>query len=142
MEAHDMAGHLIRRLHQFSTQVFVARARALGVDITPVQFAAMDALRGNPGLDQAGVAALIAYDRATIGGVIDRLEAKGLVERTVSKQDRRAHEVRMTDAGTKLYDALLPEVRAVQDDILGRLSRSERTRFLALARKAIPSELS
>ena len=58
MEVAGMPGHLIRRLHQISTQVFVARARAAGCDITPVQFAALDALLDHPGIDQASVAAL------------------------------------------------------------------------------------
>ena len=39
MESIDMAGHLIRRLHQLSTQVFVQRTQAAGYDLTPVQFA-------------------------------------------------------------------------------------------------------
>ena len=75
MEAYGMAGHLIRRLQQISTQVFTTRAREAGFDLTSVQFAAMDAIREKPGIDQAGVAAMIAYDKATIGGVIDRLVA-------------------------------------------------------------------
>lgn len=137
MEAHGMAGHLIRRLHQSSTQIFMARAKEAGFDITPVQFAAMDALRENPGIDQAGVAALIAYDRATIGGVIDRLEAKGLVERSVNAQDRRARDVRLTPAGEAAFAALLPLVHVVQGEILDRLEQSEQALFLALASKAL-----
>ncbi|WP_127104944.1 MarR family winged helix-turn-helix transcriptional regulator [Pararhodobacter zhoushanensis] len=140
MEAYDMAGHLIRRLHQISTQVFMARAREAGFDLTPVQFAAMDAIRVNPDIDQAGVAALIAYDRATIGGVIDRLVTKGYVARTVSARDRRAREVRLTDDGEALFTALLPVVRDLQSDILARLSEEERATFMALARKSIAED--
>lgn len=135
-----MPGHLIRRLHQTSTQIFLMRAREAGFDITPVQFAAMDALRENPGIDQAGVAALIAYDRPTIGGVIDRLETKGLVTRSISAQDRRAREVRLTDDGERILKALLPVVRAVQGDILDKLERGECMQFLTLIRKLIPNE--
>ena len=39
----------------------------------------------NPGIDQARLATAIAFDRATTGGVIDRLEAKGLVRREIVK---------------------------------------------------------
>jgi MarR family transcriptional regulator, temperature-dependent positive regulator of motility len=138
MESYDMPGHLIRRLHQSSTQIFLTHARQAGIDITPVQFAAMDALRENPGIDQAGVAALIAYDRATIGGVMDRLEAKGLIEREACERDRRARVGRLTQEGANVYEALLPVVRAVQTDILGRLSLAERRRFMALVKKALP----
>ena len=137
MQTHGMPGHLIRRLHQLSTQLFATHARAAGFDITPVQFAAMDALRDNPGIDQAGVAELIAYDRATIGGVINRLKAKGLVVRAVSREDRRAREVRLTEEGIRVLDAVSPMVEAVQDAILERLTSDERTLFMTLARKSL-----
>lgn len=132
-----MAGHLIRRLNQISTQVFAQRMLATGRDLTPVQFAAMDALAAEPGIDQATVAARIAYDRATIGGVIDRLAQKGWVAREVSRRDRRAREVRLTAAGREVYEAVLPVVADLQDDILAGLEAEERAIFLRLARKTI-----
>lgn len=131
-----MPGHLIRRLHQISTQVFATHAKAAECDLTPVQFAAMDAIETHPGADQARIAALIAYDRATIGGVIDRLEKKGLVRREVSARDRRAREVYLTEAGAETVAAMLPVVRAMQDDILRGLDSEQREIFLELARLA------
>ncbi|MBF9030328.1 MarR family transcriptional regulator [Rhodobacterales bacterium HKCCE3408] len=137
MKAYGMAGHLIRRLNQISTQVFTKHMQEAGFDLTPVQFAAMDAVIADPGIDQASVAARIAYDRATIGGVIDRLEQKGYVLRSVNKRDRRAREVRPTEAGVAAFEAILPVVAALQDDVLGGLDEGERAQFMALARKAI-----
>ena len=96
MDSLDMAGHLIRRLHQQSTQIFVQRTQAAGFDLTPVQFAALDAIHAHPATDQARVAEMIAYDRATIGGVIERLEQKGWVRRVVREHDRRARELRQS----------------------------------------------
>jgi len=140
MEALGMAGHLIRRLHQQSGAVFLARARQAGHDLTSVQFAAMDAIRAQPGIDQAGVAGLIAYDRATIGGVIDRLVAKGLVARVVSPRDRRARELRLTEDGARIFDGFLPVVQDLQAEILAPLTPDERAAFLRLARKAIGAD--
>ncbi len=132
-----MAGHLIRRLNQISTHVFAQHMQAAVIDLTPVQFAAMDAIAAFPGIDQAGVAARIAYDRATIGGVIDRLEQKGYVSRQVSKQDRRAREVRLTKKGARLIEDTLPVVTELQGEILPGLEPTERDQFIALARKAV-----
>ncbi|MAZ16131.1 MarR family winged helix-turn-helix transcriptional regulator [Oricola sp.] len=137
METHRMVGHLIRRLHQISTHVFARRVQEAGFDLTPVQYAALDAIISDPGIDQAGVAAQIAYDRATIGGVIDRLEQKGYVERTVCLSDRRAREVRPTDSGRQAFNEISPIVAALQKDILGDLDEAERAEFHALAAKAI-----
>lgn len=137
MELSSMAGHVIRRLHQVSTQVFQREVKAAGFDLTPVQFAALDALNDNPGIDQGQLAALIAYDRATIGGVVERLELKGLVRRTVSSRDRRARELTLTAEGGATFRAMLPVVQRLQADILGALTAEERGRFLLLARQAL-----
>lgn len=139
MDSLDMAGHLIRRLHQLSTQVFVQRTQAAGFDLTPVQFAALDAIGHHPGTDQATVAELIAYDRATIGGVIERLEQKGWVDRVVSERDRRARVLSLTAEGERILQALVPVVRGLQDEILASLGEADRARFLKLARQAVGS---
>ncbi|EAQ45333.1 transcriptional regulatory protein [Roseobacter sp. MED193] len=137
MKVQNMAGHLIRRLNQASTHIFAKRMQETGVDLTPVQFAAMDAIASYPGIDQAGVAARIAYDRATIGGVIDRLEQKGYVRRSVSTRDRRAREVHLTDQGLALFQDVLPLVEHMQGEMLEMLTGEERSAFLSLARKAL-----
>ena len=137
MDRLEMAGHLVRRLHQQSTQVFQARLQAAGFELTSVQFAALDAVAEQPGIDQASLAATISFDRATIGGVIDRLEQKGLLEREVSPDDRRARLLRLTAAGRRQLAAVRPVVEALQAEILGPLSAREQATFLALARKAL-----
>ena len=133
----DMPGHVIRRLQQHSAHVFQNRIQAEGLDLTPVQFAAMTALIDNPGIDQAQVSTLIRYDRATIGGVIDRLEQKGFVRRVVSRRDRRAREVSLTAAGQAMVDRILPFVASFQPDILSGLTAKEQAQFLKLARKVL-----
>ena len=140
MDRIEMAGHLIRRLHQQSTQVFQARTQAAGFELTSVQFAALDAVAQQPGIDQASLAATISFDRATIGGVVDRLEQKGLIERTVSPDDRRARLLHLTAAGRRQLAALRPVVEGLQAEILAPLSARERAAFLALARKALGLE--
>ena len=54
----------------------MSRVKEAGFDLTPIQLAAMQALKVNPGIEQAKIATLIAYDRATIGGVVERLEKR------------------------------------------------------------------
>lgn len=137
MNSHDMAGHLIRRLHQQSTQVFTQRTQAAGFDLTPVQFAALDAIQANPATDQATVAEMIAYDRATIGGVIDRLEQKGWVKRVVSERDRRARELSLSPEGARIHATLLPIVQELENDILHPLDEAEQSAFLALASRVV-----
>jgi len=134
-------GHLIRRLHQLSTRVFLQQVQDAGYELTAVQFATLRAVQSNPMLDQAKIAAIVGYDRATIGGVIERLEKKGLLRRVVSATDRRAKEVVLSDKGETTLEALAPLVSDLQDDILETLSPKERAAFVALAQKILRKEL-
>src|SRR5262245_33153008 len=88
----DMPGHLARRFQQIAVAVFLTEVEQAGYDLTPVQFAALAAIRTNPGIDQVSLAGVIAYDRTTITGVVDRLVQKGLLVRHASSRDRRARE--------------------------------------------------
>lgn len=131
-----MPGHLIRRLQQISTSLFATRMQEAGLDLTSVQYAALATLHDNPGLDQGTLAGMIAYDRVTIGGVIDRLVQKGLVLREISPSDRRARVLMLTPSGQKVLDLATPWVERVQDDIVAFLSGQEREVFIALLSKA------
>lgn len=130
-----LPGHLIRRLQQISVSLFTARMGEAGLDLTSVQFAALMTLRDHPGLDQKTLAGLIAYDRVTIAGVIDRLEQKGLVERQTSPTDRRARVLTLTEDGQAMLVRAAPWVDLVQEDILSALSPDERAGFTALLGK-------
>ncbi len=133
----SMPGHLIRRMHQASQAIFDAQITEAGFDITPVQFAALTVIRARPGLDQATLASAIAFDRATTGGVIDRLEAKGLVRREIAKGDRRSRRLHLEPAGAAVLEGVSPIVLNVQDLILAGLSASERAALMRLLAKAL-----
>lgn len=132
-----MPGHLIRRMHQASQAIFDTAVAAAGFDLTPVQFAALRMIAVQPGLDQATLAAAIAFDRATTGGVVDRLEAKGLVRREVDKADRRARRLYLEPSGESTLSAMTPIVREVQTQMLRGLSETERATLISLLTKAL-----
>ncbi len=133
----DMPGHLARRFQQIAVAIFHAEVEAAGYDLTPVQYAALAALQQNPGIDQATLAGLIAYDRTTITGVIDRLVQKRLLVRMASARDRRANVLEMTDYGHATLEGVVPAVEAAQKVMLRGLTAEETTQFLELFRKAI-----
>jgi MarR family transcriptional regulator, temperature-dependent positive regulator of motility len=131
-ELYCQPGHLIRRLQQAAVSLFLDAARSLGLEITPVQYAALRAIETYPKIDQATLAGVIAYDRATIGGVADRLESKGLVRRTLSPGDRRVRLLVIEPAGSRLLKKLEPSIKDVQDRILEPLTPEEKAEFLRL----------
>lgn len=137
MESYTMPGHIIRRLNQRSTTVFNQVMQQQGFDITSVQFAAMQALQSMPNIEQAHVATLIYYDRATIGSVLDRLEQKGYLQRQVSPSDKRAKICRLSDLGEKVLNEVTSLVRDLQRDIVAGLSDEEVATFIALSMKVL-----
>ena len=133
----DMPGHLARRFQQIAVAVFHTEIAEAGHDLTPVQYAALAAIRTNPGVDQATLAGLIAYDRTTITGVVDRLVQKGLLVRRVSSRDRRARELQITEEGRQTLCGIGPAVEAAQQIMLRGLTVSEAEEFMRLLRKVI-----
>lgn len=137
-----MPGHLIRRLQQISSSIFAQHMKAAGTDLTSPQYAALATIHDHPMIDQATLAAAIAFDRATIGGVVDRLVSKGLVARSTNPNDRRARTLTLTVQGGKVLTGLRPVVQACQDAILPSLTAAEKTEFIRLAAKIAASENS
>lgn len=131
-----MPGHLIRRFQQIAVAIFLTEVGDAGFDMTPVQFAALVQIKSNPGLDQATLAGLIAYDRTTIGGVVDRLVQKGWVARDISGRDRRARELRITADGDRVMATVEPAVQEAQRTMLAGLAPDEAAVFMQLLRKA------
>jgi DNA-binding MarR family transcriptional regulator len=133
----EMPGHLARRFQQIAVAVFHGEVGEAGFDLTPVQFAALSAIEANPGLDQATLAGLIAYDRTTIGGVVDRLVQKGLAERNASSTDRRARVLQITDQGRDTLERIDPAVDAAQHMLVRGLTEDEAETLMHLLRKAV-----
>ena len=129
-EIYGMPGHLIRRAQQISGAIF---AEEVGEhDLTSVQFSALFAIRAHPGVDATRLSALIAFDRSTLGGVLERLEAKGWIVREPAPEDRRAKRLRLTGAGAALLRQVEEPVRRVQERLLAPLSPADRAAFLRL----------
>ena len=136
-EPNEMPGHLARRFQQIAVAVFLAEVEDTGFDLTPVQYAALATISTNPAIDQITLAGLIAYDRTTITGVIDRLVQKGLVVRQTSSRDRRARELKITDEGRKVLRKITPAVESAQRIMLRGLSDAEAAELMRLLQKAI-----
>lgn len=136
-DPHEMPGHLARRFQQIAVAVFLAEVSEAGFDLTPVQYAALATIRTNPGIDQITLAGLIAYDRTTITGVVDRLVQKGLLVRHASSRDRRSRELHLTEQGRRTLRGITPAVEAAQRMMIRGLTEKEAAELMRLLRKAI-----
>jgi MarR family transcriptional regulator, lower aerobic nicotinate degradation pathway regulator len=123
-------GYLFRRMQQIAVAIFVEECRVH--DLTPVQYAALVAIRTHPGIDATRLSAVIAFDRSTLGSVIERLEAKGLVERKPGREDKRVKLLDLTRSGAALLREIVPSVDKAQARMLQPLKPADRKTLLAL----------
>lgn len=130
VDLHALPGHLIRRLQQIAVGLFMDETA--NFDLTPVQFAALATVARQPGMDQRTLARTIGFDTSTIGGVIDRLERRALVQRNPSAEDRRVRRLTVTPEGEALLTQVLPAMHRAQQRILSPLAASERDEFLRM----------
>jgi MarR family transcriptional regulator, lower aerobic nicotinate degradation pathway regulator len=131
----EQPGYYIRRLQQIAVAIFLEETQALG--ITPVQYAALYSARGQPGLDQRSLAASIGLDTSTLGGVIDRLERRGLIARQASPNDRRVRLLHVTAEGEALLQEVTPAMLRAQARIVAPLPPEDRSRFLDMLKTVV-----
>jgi len=123
-------GHLIRRAQQIAVAEFTRESAEH--DVTPVQFAFMNAMMDTPGLDQITLANRVAFDAATSGSVIGRLEAKGWVRREADANDRRRKLLYVTGEGAAALERMNAAVERAQQNMLAPLAPQERESFMRL----------
>ena len=134
-DLHTAPGHLVRRAHQRSVALFMEEAADF--EVTPVQFAILHALQEQPGEDQVTLATRVAFDAATSGSVIGRLESKGWVRREPDAQDRRRKRLWITPEGRTVAIKMRRAASNTQERLLAPLDEPERTQMSALLAKLV-----
>ena len=128
-------GYLFRRMQQIAVALFVEECRAFA--LTPVQYAALVAIHTHPGIDATRLSAVIAFDRSTLGNVIERLQAKKLIERKPSPQDKRVKLLYLTRAGATVLRDIMPSVDRAQARMLQPLKAADRKALKALLSRLV-----
>lgn len=82
------------------------------------------------------LAALLACDSSNVTGIVDRLEARGLVSRHPSKEDRRVKHIALTPAGLELREQMRHAMSRVPTGI-GRLSKTDQRLLRDVLRRAL-----
>jgi len=104
-------------------------------DLTPQQFGVLAFLWIEDGLSQAELSARSQIDRTTVGGIIDRLEKEGLVERANDPDDRRAFKVMLSEKGKAMEDELCAIANSVLEKVIAPLTAVEHATLVRLLEK-------
>ena len=96
-------------------------------------------LRDGLAINATDLCAQLRHDSGALTRVIDQLEARGLVQRERSREDRRAVQLRLTDAGQTIVAALIPSVVDKLNLALRDFSKAESAELNRLLTKLITS---
>ncbi len=101
---HDPYLKILRPLVEASRAIFEVGDRHIrSMGLTPPQFDVIAELGGNEGMTAVELANATLHAKASLTGIIDRLEDKGLVERRPIPGDRRAMNVCLTKKGHAMH---------------------------------------
>lgn len=125
-----LLGYRLRLAQQAVFRDFAASVQGL----SPGRVGLLIYVDANPGVTQSRLAEAAERDRSTMVGVLDRLEARGLIERRRGA-DRRTNGLWLTRAGRTLLGRALQRITRHEKRIAARLSVAERRQLLALLGK-------
>lgn len=120
-------GFLISDVSRLMRRVYDRRVEPLG--LTRSQWRVLVHLHRREGVSQTELAAILEIEKPTLGRLVERLEAKGWVERRIDERDQRARRLLITDAVRPLIDEMETIAEAVHDDALEGLNGDEATQL-------------
>ena len=135
LPSHQVPAHLARRFHQIC--LGVTAEILMAEDLTPLLWGVMAAVVEEPGCGQRHIADRMGVDAVTFGQMIEFLETKGLVERKIDPEDRRARKLYVTKRAADLRQRLRPDLLAAQERLLAPLSETERVSLLDMLVRVI-----
>ncbi|HEX5957755.1 MAG TPA: MarR family transcriptional regulator [Hyphomicrobiaceae bacterium] len=112
----DQLGFLVRRVQLWVFREFTRKLAQL--DVTLAQYSVLTVVDANPGINQLAIASALDIERAGLGRLIERLEARNVLKRLPSTIDRRSYVLHLTSEGRKA----LARMRAIVHESETRLA--------------------
>lgn len=123
----ELIGYRLRLAQQSVFRDFAASVPGL----SPGRIGMLLLIEANPGVTQSRLAHAVSRDRSTMVGVLDQLEAKGLIERRKG-EDRRTNGLWLTRAGRARLARAKRAIATHERRVAARLSPAERAKLIEL----------
>lgn len=119
-------GYLVHDVHRIRRIVMDHAMRPLG--LTRSQWSVLSTLSrsSNDGMMQVDLARLLELGKVTVGGLVDRLEITGHVERRPDKDDRRVKRVFITEQGFEVTAQMIKVGKKLNEQVLKGVSEENR----------------
>jgi MarR family transcriptional regulator, organic hydroperoxide resistance regulator len=130
----DEAWAVLRELLIAERRRFLAAASEL--DLHPAQAGALLQMEPGTAVPMHELAMTLACDNSNVTGIVDRLEARGLVERRPYAQDRRVKHVSLTPEGIDLRERVRARL-AEAPEAIRRLTVADQRVLRDVLRRAV-----
>ena len=97
------AWQLLWQVMQANKPRMMAQAQEMG--LAPMQLHALRLIEPGEGMPMSSLAGMLFCDASNVTGIVDRLEARGLIERRPSPIDRRVKLLVLTAEGARLRES-------------------------------------
>lgn len=120
---------LMYRLHKLSAAAgrLVTRTLERRYGITRREWGVLMWLARAPGLSPSELAEHLELDRARISRAIASMQGKGLLHKSTASANRRSTALQLTPAGQQLHDELLPQIRAINVQLVAALDAQQQS---------------
>jgi len=125
------AASALARRFQLICATMIAEVLA-GEEVVQLEYGTLLCIEIEPGIDQRRLAEAMGIDPSNASLIVERLHSKGLIERRVKGDDRRARELYLTAKGRALWRRLRPQTSAANERVLAPLAPAQRELFLDL----------
>ena len=105
-------------------------------ELSPAQCHVLHLMEPGESVSMGMIAEALACDASNVTGLVDRLEARRLIRRRPSAEDRRVKVLELTPAGTRLRSTVLRKMTR-PPDIFGRLSEKEQHALVQMLRRLL-----
>jgi DNA-binding MarR family transcriptional regulator len=123
-------GFVISDVHRLITAAVDKEVSTLG--LTRSQLRVVLHLMRSDGISQVNLADDLQLGKVTVGGLLDRLQEKGLIERRPHPSDRRSNLVYLTLADQNIYESIVKAGRVILDQVLAGINKAEQKQLIDL----------
>nr|WP_130861896.1 MarR family transcriptional regulator [Bacilliculturomica massiliensis] len=133
MELNQCINYLLTTSQHRVSQAMSARLSEF--DITPVQYGVLYCLWVEKKKSPKEIAEILHLETSTISGILERMEKKGMLRRSISREDRRFIEIELTEKALALQEPVLDAVEEVNATVLADMSKEKQELFKSLLRE-------
>jgi DNA-binding MarR family transcriptional regulator len=129
---HEMAEFMPKYIGEAHARFNVT---SLMKDITFTQMVILNFLKACERAKMSEIAKALKVTTSATTGIVDRMVRTGFLVRVPGMKDRRIIYIEMTEKGEKIVDAIEKQRRKFINGIFGKLTTTEREKFLQTMKK-------